>query len=577
MGKKVSDFLKSEILSSVFYLAFGLCLLLVPDQTVNIICKIVFGLVMIASGIYHIVIYTAEKEKATILDLFTGVIVMVLGIFLFFTPQIVIKILPYLLGALVLVDSIWKIKGSYRLKKAQRGRWKIILIGCLVFIALGVSMLLRNLLLFLGSLIFYAWGEPVYVILMLFSSIFNYYMGTELERLYYDDRKQKINLIFSIIINLAVLVFFKYYGFLLNTIGGIIGIHIPHPELSLPIGLSFYTFRNLSYLFDIYLSKVSAQRNFLTFSVYSTMFPYTSAGPIVRYTDIETQLKQRTINISKFGIGAELFVKGLAKKVLLADNLSVLYSSICGHPQMSVFTSWLGILAYTMQLYFDFSGYSDMAIGLGKMLGFDFNKNFDYPYISTSVSEFWRRWHISLGSWFRDYIYIPLGGNRVSTLKHIRNILVVWALTGLWHGASWNFVLWGVYYGLFLLLEKFVLQKYLKKIPSWLCTVYTMLVVMIGWVFFSQTDFGALGHYLGTMFGIGASGFIDKTALYYLKTGFILLLISILMCRPAPYQYFKRLVRRRPVAAVIINLILFALSIAYMVYNSYTPFLYAKF
>ena len=230
--------------------------------------------------------------------------------------------------------------------------------------------------------------------------------------------------------------FFKYYGFLLNTIGGIIGIHIPHPELSLPIGLSFYTFRNLSYLFDIYLSKVSAQRNFLTFSVYSTMFPYTSAGPIVRYTDIETQLKQRTINISKFGIGAELFVKGLAKKVLLADNLSVLYSSICGHPQMSVFTSWLGILAYTMQLYFDFSGYSDMAIGLGKMLGFDFNKNFDYPYISTSVSEFWRRWHISLGSWFRDYIYIPLGGNRVSTLKHIRNILVVWALTGLWHGAS---------------------------------------------------------------------------------------------------------------------------------------------
>ena len=224
---------------------------------------------------------------------------------------------------------------------------------------------LRNLLLFLGSLIFYAWGEPVYVILMLFSSIFNYYMGTELERLYYDDRKQKINLIFSIIINLAVLVFFKYYGFLLNTIGGIIGIHIPHPELSLPIGLSFYTFRNLSYLFDIYLSKVSAQRNFLTFAVYSTMFPYTSAGPIVRYTDIETQLKQRTINISKFGTGAELFVKGLAKKVLLADNLSVLYSSICGHPQMSVFTSWLGILAYTMQLYFDFSGYSDMAIGLG--------------------------------------------------------------------------------------------------------------------------------------------------------------------------------------------------------------------
>ena len=436
---------------------------------------------------------------------------------------------------------------------------------------------LRNLLLFLGSLIFYAWGEPVYVILMLFSSIFNYYMGTELERLYYDDRKQKINLIFSIIINLAVLVFFKYYGFLLNTIGGIIGIHIPHPELSLPIGLSFYTFRNLSYLFDIYLSKVSAQRNFLAFAVYSTMFPYTSAGPIVRYTDIETQLKQRTINISKFGIGAELFVKGLAKKVLLADNLSVLYSSICGHPQMSVFTSWLGILAYTMQLYFDFSGYSDMAIGLGKMLGFDFNKNFDYPYISTSVSEFWRRWHISLGSWFRDYIYIPLGGNRVSTLKHIRNILVVWALTGLWHGASWNFVFWGVYYGLLLLAEKFLLGRFLEKAPVWLRNLYTMFAVIIGWVFFSQTTPAAIGKMLGAMFGLGASCFADRASLYALKSGLILMIISVISCRPGLYQYFKRLARRNTYLAAVINAILFFLCIAYMIYSSYTPFMYQQF
>ena len=323
---------------------------------------------------------------------------------------------------------------------------------------------LKNPVLLLFSLIFYAWGEPVYVVLMIFSIIFNYLMGLDIEeRRKIGKQSAKRSLIFTIAVDIGLLGFFKYYGFLLNTIGGIIGIHIPHPELSLPIGLSFYTFRNLSYLFDIYLSKVSAQRNFLAFAVYSTMFPYTSAGPIVRYTDIETQLKQRTINISRFGIGAELFVKGLAKKVLLADNLSVLYSSICGHPQMSVFTSWLGILAYTMQLYFDFSGYSDMAIGLGKMLGFDFNKNFDYPYISTSVSEFWRRWHISLGSWFRDYIYIPLGGNRVSTLKHIRNILVVWALTGLWHGASWNFVLWGVYYGLFLFTRKICTSEISEK------------------------------------------------------------------------------------------------------------------
>ena len=436
---------------------------------------------------------------------------------------------------------------------------------------------LRNLILFLGSLVFYAWGEPVYVILMLFSSIFNYYMGAELERLYYDEKRQKLNLVFAVIVNLGILVFFKYYGFLLNTIGGITGLHIPHPELSLPIGLSFYTFRNLSYLFDVYLSKISAQHNFLTFATYSTMFPYTSAGPIVRYTDIQEQLNRRSINITRFGMGAELFIKGLAKKVILADNLSALYAGICGTSRMSVLTAWIGIFAYTMQLYFDFSGYSDMAIGLGKMLGFDFKKNFDYPYISTSVSEFWRRWHISLGSWFRDYIYIPLGGNRVSTLKHVRNILVVWALTGLWHGASWNFVLWGVYYGLFLLLEKFVLASLLERLPQWLRIAYTMFVVMIGWVFFSQTDFSALGTYLGTLFGIGAAGFADSTALYYLKTGFILFVVSILACRPGLYQQFKRLLQRRPMTAVLVNFILLALCIAYMVYNSYTPFLYAKF
>ena len=436
---------------------------------------------------------------------------------------------------------------------------------------------LRNLLLFLGSLIFYAWGEPVYVILMLFSSVFNYYMGTELERLYYDDKKQKLNLVFAIIINLGILVFFKYYGFLLDTFGGITGIHISHPELSLPIGLSFYTFRNLSYLFDIYISKITAQQNFLTFATYSTMFPYTAAGPIIRYADIQEQLERRSVNISRFGAGTELFIKGLAKKVLLADNLSALYAGICSNTQMSVLTAWIGILTFTMQIYFDFSGYSDMAIGLGKILGFDFNKNFDYPYISTSVSEFWRRWHISLGSWFRDYIYIPLGGNRVSVIKHIRNILVVWALTGLWHGASWNFVLWGLYYGLLLLLEKFVLNNLLDRLPSWLRTAYTMIAVMIGWVFFSQTNFSALGHYLGALFGIGASSFADTTALYYLKTGLILFIISILACRPGLYQRFRRLIQQKPAGALLINLILLALSVAYMVYNSYTPFLYAKF
>lgn len=435
----------------------------------------------------------------------------------------------------------------------------------------------RNILLFIGSLIFYAWGDPIYVVLMLFSSFFNYYMALEIDHLDKDPKGRKKNLIFAVTINLLILGFFKYWGFLLDTFSTITGISIAHPQLALPIGISFYTFKNLSYILDVSKKKVSPQRKFLTYAVYSTMFPHMSAGPIVRYADIEGQLTRRSISLTRLGLGAEYFTKGLAKKVLLADNLSAIYTSILSSGSNSVLTAWIGILAYTLQLYFDFSGYSDMAIGLGKMMGFDFLKNFDYPYISTSVSEFWRRWHISLGSWFRDYIYIPLGGNRVSVPKHIRNIFVVWALTGLWHGASWNFIFWGLYYGLLLLLEKFVLKDFLPKLPKWASNLYTMIAVMIGWVFFSQTDFSSMGHYLSVMFGFGASAFLDRTAVYYLKTGLILFVISILACRPGLYQSFKRLIQRNEKAAAAVNLLLFLLCIAYMVYNSYTPFLYQKF
>ena len=435
----------------------------------------------------------------------------------------------------------------------------------------------RNILLFIGSLIFYAWGDPIYVVLMLFSSFFNYYMALEIDHLDKDPKGRKKNLIFAVTINLLILGFFKYWGFLLDTFSTITGISIAHPQLALPIGISFYTFKNLSYILDVSKKKVSPQRKFLTYAVYSTMFPHMSAGPIVRYADIEGQLTRRSISLTRLGLGAEYFTKGLAKKVLLADNLSAIYTSILSSGSNSVLTAWIGILAYTLQLYFDFSGYSDMAIGLGKMMGFDFLKNFDYPYISTSVSEFWRRWHISLGSWFRDYIYIPLGGNRVSVPKHIRNIFVVWALTGLWHGASWNFIFWGLYYGLLLLLEKFVLKDFLPKLPKWAANLYTMIAVMIGWVFFSQTDFSSMGHYLSVMFGFGASAFLDRTAVYYLKTGLILFVIRILACRPGLYQSFKRLIQRNEKAAAAVNLLLFLLCIAYMVYNSYTPFLYQKF
>ena len=438
---------------------------------------------------------------------------------------------------------------------------------------------LKNILLLLASLVFYAWGEPVYIVLLLVSIAANYGIGLLLGRQRDESVAAKTVLAAGILVNLGILGYYKYFDFFLRIVNRLTGSEHEMRNIPLPIGISFFTFGAISYLMDLYRGHYEAEKNPLNMALYLSFFPKISVGPIARYRDFGPQLVNRQETVEKTAEGIRRFAYGLGKKVLVANIVGASVDKIYAQDITNVtgVMVWCAAILYAIQIYYDFSGFTDMAIGLGKMLGFDFNKNFDYPYISTSVSEFWRRWHISLGSWFRDYIYIPLGGNRVSTLKHIRNILVVWALTGLWHGASWNFVLWGVYYGLFLLLEKFVLQKYLKKIPSWLCTVYTMLVVMIGWVFFSQTDFGALGHYLGTMFGIGASGFIDKTALYYLKTGFILLLISILMCRPAPYQYFKRLVRRRPVAAVIINLILFALSIAYMVYNSYTPFLYAKF
>ena len=433
----------------------------------------------------------------------------------------------------------------------------------------------KDVVLFAGSLIFYAWGEPVYVILLLFSAIFNYYMGMQIDSS--KGKARKGNLIFAVVVNVFILCFFKYYGFLLDTIGAVAGIEIYHPELSLPIGISFYTFKNLSYIIDVYKKKTSSQKNLLTYCVYSTMFPHMAAGPIVRYADIEGQLKKRKVLITKFGVGAEFFIKGLAKKVLIADNLAIIYSSICAEKQLTVLTAWIGIFAYTMEIYFDFSGYSDMAIGLGRMLGFDFNKNFDYPYISSNVSEFWRRWHISLGSWFRDYIYIPLGGNRVSTAKQVRNIMVVWALTGLWHGASWNFVLWGLYYGLLLLLEKFFLKDHLDKAPSFVQQIYTMFFVMIGWVFFSQTSFSGIASYLGAMFGPAAKGFVDSATLYYFRSGAVLFVISVIACRPGLQRWFKKLEKKNMAAAIAIDLFLFALATAYMVYNSYSPFLYQKF
>ena len=437
----------------------------------------------------------------------------------------------------------------------------------------------KNVILLAASIIFYAWGEPVYIVLMLLSILFNFVMGLELERLREDSRRKKLNLIFTVIVNLCILGFFKYYGFLLGSINSAFHLHIPYRELALPVGISFYTFQTLSYILDLYRGDIKVQKNLRDFALYITMFPQLIAGPIVRYVDIQEQLESRVISWHKAGVGAEYFIKGLAKKVLLANTAGAVYTSIqgLGGEYQTVVTSWIGILFYTMQIYFDFSGYSDMAIGLGKMMGFQFCKNFDYPYTSRSVTEFWRRWHISLGTWFREYVYIPLGGNRVSVAKHIRNILVVWALTGLWHGAAWNFVLWGLYYGVFLLLEKYLWGRYLERLPGWVGNLYTMFFVIIGWVFFSNTDLGAGLAYLGSLFGVGVAGFANATTLFYLKSSLLLLVICIVCSRPWAYRWYKRVAGQRPVAAAVINAALLLLSIAFLVYDSYNPFLYFRF
>lgn len=301
---------------------------------------------------------------------------------------------------------------------------------------------LKNALLLLCSLVFYAWGEPVYIFLMIFSIIFNYISGLDIARNLKNRRAARGSLIFNLIVNLGILGFFKYEGFLLDSLNRVLPVDIPYRELALPIGISFYTFQILSYIIDVYRQNVKAQKNFMDFALYVTMFPQLIAGPIVRYSDIEKQLHSRQESFRKFGDGAMFFIRGLAKKVLLANTIGMVFTEVTSLDpgKMSVLSAWLGCAAYTFQIYFDFSGYSDMAIGLGKMFGFEFLKNFDYPYISRSITEFWRRWHISLSTWFKEYLYIPLGGNRVSTAKHIRNLLVVWFLTGLWHGAALSLI-----------------------------------------------------------------------------------------------------------------------------------------
>ena len=447
---------------------------------------------------------------------------------------------------------------------------------------------IKNFTLLAVSLFFYAWGEPVYVLLMIASILTNFVFGIFIESELIKEKRAVRRALFisAVVFNILILGFFKYYGFLAENINALFNADIAYSELPLPIGISFYTFQVLSYVIDVYLGKVRLQRNPVSFALYVTMFPQLIAGPIVRYSDIESQLEQRNVSASKFGEGAQRFIQGLGKKVLIANSMGALWdiTQAMDMTGISVFSAWLGIIAYTFQIYFDFSGYSDMAIGLGKMFGFEFMENFDHPYVSRSVTEFWRRWHISLGTWFREYVYIPLGGNRCSRIRQIRNIMAVWMLTGLWHGASWNFVVWGIYYGCLLLIEKLFLKKLIDNAPAIISHVYCMLAVIIGWVLFASRDIESAAAYLGVMSGASGNVLVDNAFIYYLKSNAVMLVISLLFSTGIFREIFepeeisdKIRTRVSHSAAVILHAFILFMSTAYLVTETYNPFLYFRF
>lgn len=443
---------------------------------------------------------------------------------------------------------------------------------------------MKNFILLLGSLFFYAWGEPVYVLLMLFSTLVDYGNGLLIERLR-GSRKALIPLSASIVVNLALLGFFKYADFLIQTVNALAGTTLPLLNLDLPIGISFYTFQTMSYTIDVYRGRVTAQKNILDFSVYVTMFPQLIAGPIVKYKDVSLQLHSRPVDVTAVSRGLKRFCMGMAKKVLLANSLGVLWAEVSGQDfrNMSMMTAWLGVLAFAFQIYFDFSGYSDMAIGLGAILGFGFPENFNYPYISASITEFWRRWHISLGSWFREYVYIPLGGNRRGLLRQIRNILIVWALTGIWHGAGWNFLLWGLWFAFLLVLEKLFLGRVLSWLPRIVGMIYTWAAVLAGWVLFALTTRDGILGCLQAMTGTG--GIFDADALYLGREYLALLAAAAVAATPIPRKLAVRLENSKTGLCValyrlcekVIPAALLLLAIAGIVDDSYNPFLYFRF
>ena len=438
---------------------------------------------------------------------------------------------------------------------------------------------LKNAVLLGMSLVFYAFGEPRYVVLLLLSSVSDFLHGLYIEKRR-GTRQARAALVSSIVLNLGLLGFFKYTDFLLGTINDVFGTAIPLLHLRLPVGISFYTFQTMSYTIDVYRGRVHAQRNLATFATFVCLFPQLIAGPIVRYSDIDAQLKERKSSLADFGAGARRFTVGLAKKVMLANTLGELCARYAASDEKSVLFSWLYAIAFLLQIYYDFSGYSDMAIGLGRMFGFDFPENFDYPYCSRSITEFWRRWHMTLGGWFRDYVYFPLGGSRTDkTWKLLRNLAVVWLLTGLWHGAAWNFVLWGGLFGIVLMLEKTCCAGLISRTPRALQHLYVLLLVTLSFVLFNASGVSDAFGTIGRMFGLGGAAAWGTESRYLLKSNAVLLLLAAVGATRAPKRIGDRLLQSRAALALepLGVAALLTLSTACIVDGSFNPFLYFRF
>ncbi len=439
----------------------------------------------------------------------------------------------------------------------------------------------RNVWLFAVNLVFYGWGEPVYLFLMLFSITINYIAGAMVGKHRLTcPRKAKLWLAGNTVVNLGMLFFFKYYDLVASSLSMIPGVTVPTMGLELPIGISFYTFQTMSYPIDVYRGDADVQRNYISFGTFVALFPQLIAGPIVRYKDVASQLAFRAGSVDQFASGVQRFTVGLAKKVLLANNLGMLWDVYGSQgPELTTLGAWIGATGFALQLYFDFSGYSDMAIGLGRMLGFEFLENFNYPYISKSVTEFWRRWHISLGTWFRDYVYIPLGGNRKGPVRHLLNILIVWALTGFWHGASWTFMLWGLYSAVLLILEKFIYGRYLKKgFGAAVGVLYTNVAMICSWPLFNLAQLDLCETYYKAMFGMGANGLVSSMDLYYLRSFAVILLVGVIASLPWGKQLYHKLSTKwKGILSPVLILLVLVLSTAYLVDATYNPFLYFRF